>query len=71
MRTVIFCPNAEFQSLFYWNGLLRDKAVEEASKVTQFQSLFYWNGLLRKSPWRSLTYPTQTSFNPCSIGMVF
>ena len=36
-----------FQSLFYWNGLLRKNLASLYVLAKVFQSLFYWNGLLR------------------------
>ena len=36
-----------FQSLFYWNAVL--KALEDMNTVKdgEFQSLFYWNAVLK------------------------
>ena len=37
-----------FQSLLYWNDLMRKCIVEDAqAERTTFQSLLYWNDLMR------------------------
>ena len=58
-----------FQSLLYWNDLMRRCAQPDCGYLMlfEFQSLLYWNDLMRAYAFAK--FARMSCFNPCCIGM--
>ena len=58
----------EFQSLFWWNDLMRGVQSRWTQAGASFQSLFWWNDLM-SGVFAPIAISLFDRFNPCSGGM--